>query len=98
METDEDLSIDRKLDIPEEEPKKQIPLEKIVRRRSDHALARARIDEADAALNLEKSNRFSRCESKLFRGKGTFLLLFRGTRPQYLGRPRVFHSDSLPTT
>ncbi len=58
MEADEDLSIARKLEIPEEEPKKQIPLEEIVRRRSDHALARARIDEADAALNLEKSNRF----------------------------------------
>ena len=66
METDEDLSIDRKLDIPEEEPKKQIPLEKIVRRRSDHALARARIDEADAALNLEKSNRFPDVEVNFF--------------------------------
>ena len=66
MEADEDLSIVRKLEIPEEEPKKQIPLQEIVRRRSDHALARARIDEADAALNLEKSNRFPDVEVNFF--------------------------------
>ncbi len=66
MEADEVLSIDRKLQIPEEEPNKQIPLEAIVRRRSDLALARARVDEADAALNLEKSNRFPDVEVNFF--------------------------------
>ena len=66
MESDEDLSLDQKLELPEEEPKRQIPLEEIVRKRADHALAMARIDETHAALNLEKSKRISDVKVSVF--------------------------------
>jgi len=66
VESDEEITFDQKLELPEEEPKRQISLEEILRKRADNTLAMAKIDEAHAALNLEKSNRISDVEVSVF--------------------------------
>ena len=62
----EDLSLDKKLELPAEEPNRQIPIDEIVSRRADHALALARVNETHAALNLEKSKRVPDVEVSVF--------------------------------
>ena len=66
IEPDDDLSLEKKLELPAEEPKRQMSLEEILERRADYALAMARADATYAALNLEKSKRIPDVEVSVF--------------------------------
>ncbi len=66
MEPDDELTLEKKLGLPAEEPKKHLSFEEILERRADYSLALATINTAYAAVNLEKSKRIPDVEVSVF--------------------------------